>query len=166
MSYLEFKPNIMSLEERIEFARQNTSLEPNCYGTTFFLLGVLPYDRVIFSGHGYIRRAISRMNQVDSLRNNSIMISSIGKFIQHATFIQQSNPLKGYHRKGSSDGFDTSDFSEVTEIEDAARYLRTIREFAHPDIQISNSFYTLKTDDNLSDWAKEMVEKYNPAWWA
>lgn len=169
MANLKFCEVPQPLEKRIEIVwekEDQIEFEPNCYGTAFFILGVLPYDMVIFTGKNYIREAISRMEQLEHPINNSIIFSFIDQKLKHASFIKSVNPFQGYHRRGSEGEFEA--FSKIQDIED---YLYSS---SHSVLNIlpsrkpvfSHKFYSLSPSDNLSDWAKKVVEAYHPGWYA
>jgi hypothetical protein len=165
MGSLEFR-EVPQLEERIRLASGNHELEldPNCYGTAFFLFGVLPYEVVIFThqGHRRIKEAVSRMHPLDSPQDNSLIISSdrFGNPL-HAAFLEAASPFKGYHRMGSQ-----GPFREFTKIQDIEEYL--IACCRHPldtgPHVYNHQFYALNKSDNLSDWAEERVGEYSPGW--
>ncbi len=109
------------LEVRIKMAENNYKLEPNCFGTAFFLLGLLPYDLVIFTNNKNInvRKALCRMIESDEPKDNSIIISyDYKENIHHAAFIEKVNPFKGYQRLGSE-----GKFEKINSIKDIKNYL-------------------------------------------
>ena len=60
MAYLEWKEPNQSFLERLAMAEEGNKFEPNCYSTAFFLLGIVPYDIVMYTP-GRIEKALSRM---------------------------------------------------------------------------------------------------------
>lgn len=162
MGSLEFREIPQPLNLRIQLARNSRKYDPNCYGTAFFLLGVLPYDLVIFTDKRKhrIKEAISKMFMSEYPRDNSLLISfdEINE-PHHAAFIERATPLRGYHREGSQ-----GPFKEFSRIEDIEKYLKRIPQFENTDFK--HKFYTLKTKDIFSDWARERVDEYTFGWWA
>lgn len=159
MSYLKMRKVPQPLELRIKRAERNHKREPNCYGTAFFLLGVLPYDLIIFTNNEDInvRKALCRMKESGEPKDNSILISyNDEKEIYHAAFIKTANPFNGYQRRGS-EGI----FEEINSVSDIESYLKEIgiEEYI-------NKYYTLNESDKLSDWSEEMTKRYIPGWWA
>lgn len=162
MSYLQFREVPQSLDARIEFARKNKELEPDCYGTAFFLLGVLPYDMVIFTSGDFVPEALKRMQLEKAPRDNSIIISSVNGVIEHASFIRTANPLFGYQREGAE-----GKLTQVNSLGDIERYVRSTH-LILPGLlkfELVNKTYSLKKEDHLDDWAKRIVENYHPGWW-
>ncbi len=159
MTYLAWKEVPQSLQARITHAQLNTSLEPNCFGTAFFLLGVLPYDLVIYTGKGNVAKALKEMVLLDTPQNNCLAIASINKGIVHATYIESVLPFKGYQRKGAEGEF--SHISSLTQIDE---YIRSVPEWSDKRQTLSHSFYTLKDNDRLDSWAKDIVAQYHLGW--
>lgn len=154
MSHLTFQKVPESLESRIQIAKNNKEeLEPNCYGTAFFLLGVLPYDMVIFTNarNLNVRNALNRMEELACPKDNSIIVLSDDREICHVAFIEQANPLKGYHRLGPR-----CEVREIFQLSDIENY---------GSVTYRHRFYSVKESDNLLDWAKDIVEEYHPFWW-
>lgn len=162
MGSLKFREVPQPLSLRIEIAKNSEGLEPNCYGTAFFLLGVMPYDMVIFTSNrkADIRKALSRMSVLEQPQDNSLVISfNKTDEPEHASFIEKTNPLRGYQRKGSG-----GRFAEISQMSDIDAYFNRVLGLRGQNFH--HRFYTLKQDDDLSDWVKEIVGKYEYGWWA
>ncbi len=163
MGALEFRETVHPLAERIKIAANNQGyLEPNCFGTAFFLLGVLPYDMVIFTNkdNDNITKALRKMKSVRAPSDNSIMISSNQNGIQHTAYIETSEPLKGYHRLGSESGF-----AEFCSLEEVDKYLDSISgSQMFRKTEWKNEFYILKKPRKLERWARDIVDQYHFGW--
>ena len=161
MAYLKFQEVPQPLHKRIEMVwdkEDSLEFEPNCYGTAFFLAGVLPYDMVIFNDpkKRYLRRAIERMHGSPLIQDNSIDVFHKPGGIVHMAYIETAYPLIGYHRRGAE-----GEFEKITNFLQVDEYLRNVFE---KNINFREDFHCLSPSDNLSDWAKEVVEAYTPGW--
>ncbi|MBI3334597.1 hypothetical protein HYZ97_03865 [Candidatus Pacearchaeota archaeon] len=163
MSYLKLRDIPQHLEQRIAEARKNKELEPNCYGTAFFLLGVLPYDMVVFTDRETITEALAGMDCSETPRDMSIMLSLRDTALMHASFIKQAVPLQGYQREGSS-----GEFREVHSMKEVRRYLESLESpfkcFSQKAIVYTSTWYTLKSEHALDAWARKQVARYTPGW--
>lgn len=146
--------------ERLEQAKEahaQDNYEPNCFGTAFHLLGVLPYDQVIFTNddNRRVQAALKTMDEHSSPQDESILIARINEHIVHAAYIRQARPLRGYHRIGAGRPLylikrmnDIDDYVEDVFGKKETRYL----------------FYTQR--ESLDPWAKEITAEYRPLWFA
>jgi len=158
MSYLNFPNN--ELEKKIELASiDGSTLEPNCYGTAFFLLGVLPFDMVVHTSNNNqdIKDVLSQMEESGEPKDNSILsIHNSDDESVHMAFIKQANALLGYHRKGTMGEF--SEFNDLKSVEDYVISTIEINKF-------KIKYFTIgKTD--LTPWAKKIVKGYERYWYA
>ena len=176
MVSLEWKEPNPNFSERLAMAKEGNKLDPNCYSTAFFLLGVIPYDVVMYTesdDNERLRRALSRMIHLKKPRDNSLIIS-FGKSgrVYHASYLLTAEPFFGYQRVGKYCG----PFMEFHKMDDIEEYLNdTIPdEFAGwvngrgtwrpAEAPYSHKFYTLNPKDNLRDWAKGIVREYRSGW--
>ncbi|MEX2017122.1 MAG: hypothetical protein WD876_01475 [Candidatus Pacearchaeota archaeon] len=176
-NYLVWKRSDLAFGERVAFASGGKKLDPNCQGTSFFLLGVLPYDVVVFNGGNgkednlRTRNALKRMMHSIAPIDNSLLISlSNSGTIMHASYILTTKPFFGYHRMGSG-----GPFEKITNISDIERYLEDVDGekkigedkdgrwvWGHAGKPYRHEFYTLKPQDRLVNWAKGIVKEYRP----
>ena len=172
MSYLDFRKVPEPLEKRIEIARENLKLEPNCYGTAFFLFGILPYDMVVFTDkRHFVQKGLNILNKIEEPQDNSLMVSlKNGKEIKHMTYIKTANPFNAYQRRGSSGNFEF-----VENMEQIYDYLKSayISHISHK-IHWTHKYYSFtklkKVNNqfhrkNINSWSKEIVNSYTPIWW-
>jgi len=164
MIHLQFAEIPQPFNKRIELARNNSRFEPNCYGTAFFLLGVLPYDMVIYTGKGLIRSALNRMNVSSSPQIHSIMVScDKDDGILHTSYIETAAPLTGYQRRGSE-----GEFTRVNSLSDVEDYLKSLSPesfFGGASVKYKHNYFTLREGDSLKDWAEKIVAQYHPDWY-
>lgn len=159
-NYLKWK-KIETFEKRLAHSYNNRDyLEPNCYGTAFYLMGILPYDQVIFTDGNVkrIRRALALMEEHSEPVADSIMISFNEKNkLSHASFILTINPILGYHREGSG-----CRLEKILDIEKDV-----VKSYLIPIVGMSsytNKFFTVN-GNSLEDWAKEITAEYYPLWY-
>lgn len=166
-SYLSWRSPPTTLEERIAIAsRENLHLEPNCYGTAFFLLGALPYDMVIFTGKGNVARALKQMRPISAPVDHSIIAMGEGNSIGHLAYVQHasSGKLLGYHREGAC-----GPFKKFETLQECITYMESCKPypsfFSKPKEPSYNfSYYALKEGDTLETWARDIVAQYHPGW--
>lgn len=180
MSYLEYREVPQPLEARIEIARSNNKyhdeyLDPNCFGTAFFLLGVLPYDMVILTNNNNknIRDALGLMEESDKPKKNSLLASYHDGELLHTAFIRETKfwgAIRGYHRTGSCGPF--KEIKNLKTVEEYLTkvhlpYLRLCKRIGQEQtkLKFSHRFFSL-SDKDLTPWAKNIVEMYDPYWWA
>ena len=161
MDHLRFDKVPEPIEKRIDMSYKNQGYYiPNCHGTAMFLLGVLPYDIVVFThdNEKNLRNVLSKMDESPSLIDNCLMVSSIilsnqREEIVHSSFIMNANPLKGFHRRGARGLFE-----EFESLSIPIGYVQGCS-FVNGD-RIINRFYSVG-DNNLEDWAREIIGMYN-----
>lgn len=166
MTHLKFREIPGPLEKRVKIARANKfKLEPNCYGTAFFLLGVLPYDRVVF--YNYVGKIPEFMDQLDKPEDNSIIMPFKGNLnFGHAVYIEKGSSVEGYQRVGLF-----ADFEIVKNMEDVQDYLDGITNFQFfcKNSKWKYKYYGLPTSKikkkKLDKWARDVVSEYSPQWW-
>ncbi len=160
-NYLKWK-KIEPFQKRLSHASSNRKdLEPNCFGTAFYLMGILPYDQVIFTSDNdrRVRKALSLMDKHKTPVPNSIMISfDEKKELVHASYIKNIDPLLGYQREGNQGSLE-----EITDIEN-----NVTKGYLIPVVgrgKYKHLFYTLN-GTSMQEWAKEITAEYSPLWYA
>ena len=131
-----------------------------CFGTGFFLFGILSYDIFIPRNDNWqeLRAALARMIISNHPLDYSIAVwfensSDLDTSeIFHTAFIERVNPLQGYHREGTFGPF--SPFTDFSAVES---YVRRAARSADKCI---SKYYTLNPSDNLRDWAERRVRNY------
>lgn len=152
------------LDARIDFARTNKKSEPNCYGTAFFLLGILPYDMVVFTNRKYVWRALEFLEEKPGPTDNSLIISRTSEGnLRHASFIRDAATFQGFHREGSG-GY----FSEFKELADIETYLNAAESGVfRKKNEWKHSYHRLPSqpdEELVQNWVKDVVESYSPCW--
>lgn len=159
MGDLLFCPPPGKLETRICYALANTShLEPNCFGTAFFLKGILPYDMVIFTNDSnkLVQEALEFMEPHNEPLDNSIIIS-YGKNneIFHGSYLKTAKPFFGFQRNGSQRRVST-----INSIADIEEYLNNVS-YEGP---FKHKFFT-ENGKSLEPWARKIVDGYSFYWY-
>lgn len=180
MPYLEWREVPEPFERRLEIAKnpEKKYLEPNCYGTSLFLAGVLPWDLCVYtdSRNNYIPRLFGLMKKVDTPQDNSIVLFvRNGKSIEHSAYIRTVNPFEAFQRTGCCGSFD----EPLESLEGAQPYLDSIFPkvsswFPNVKFEVdwTKKFYVLPDflgiagyfkRKNLDLLVKEIVEGYCPS---
>lgn len=148
-----------TIEERIAQCEKNSNyLEPNCFGTLFFLKGILPYDQDVYTDpdNRFIQRALKHMREIAKPEDDCIVFCESYLGIEHGFYIRTINPFLGYHRAGSC-----GDFETLENLEPVEKYLKSISglEFFRKK-EWSYSYYKLDDPKKLESWAKDVVKSY------
>lgn len=158
MPLLKYAKFNSSLQERVEVAH-NSELTSHCYGTAFFLQGILPYDCNFDTSGGktsFLPRIFGLLDKHNSPVDNSVMLSENSDgFIVHGTYVVNGDLLTGYQRKGCGGVFE-----EVSGMHDVEAYLRSIG-VGNP----IHKFLTLPGDrkkmTQIHKWAKDVTVAYS-----
>ncbi len=159
-NYLKWR-EIQTFDERLAYASINRDyLEPMCFGTAFYLKGIIPYDQIIFTNENVkrVRKALALMNEHSEPVADSIMISFNEKNeLCHASYILSINPIVGFHREGNNGRLEN-----IVDIEKDV-----VKGYLIPIVGPSNyknKFFTTN-ENSLEEWAKEITAEYYPLWY-
>lgn len=125
VTILNMRPVPEPLEKRIDICLngEDVSVDTNCYGTSLFLLGIIPYDVMIFNGRNFLGRVLDLMEEVSEPQDNSLIVSINRNSIHHIGYVETATPFVAYQRIGIN-----GKFSRISSINGIDEYLSTLRE--------------------------------------
>lgn len=140
------------LAEKGEFTWQEKMLYQNCFGTAFFLLGILPYDVLLYGNKNeeITRNALSLMEKIETPTEDSLIISLEEGFIRHASYVHAADPLVVSFRAGWQ-----GPFVKEAGFDEIIKYMKEFWEepFTH-------EYYKINNKKILSSWAQDVVKNY------
>ena len=174
MPFIKFRDVPEPFGKRLAIAEtpENPWLEPNCYGTALFLMGILPHDVCIYNKH--VPKLLKLLDEVEELKDNSLVFSlrekEDEKYIEHLAYVRSVNPFEGFQRTGCCGSFE-----QIKSMQGIRAYLDVIfpkfstwcPNVAKNPVKWVNGVYILPEDkskrEELNNLAREIIEGYSPS---